>query len=143
MNFNRLLGFAAVVAVAGGLALAFVFLGSPAHQRRITIDERRTGDLIGIAGTVHDRFAVDGLPERLAPRLAGSDPVTHRRYEYRRVDARHYVLCAIFDTDQPSENGGEYAEHWIAWPHGAWRHGIGRTCYEIDATEPDPVPQRL
>ena len=143
MNFNRLLGFAAVVAVAGGLVLAFVFLGSPAHQRRITLDGRRTSDLISIAGTIHNRYATGGLPERLPPTFAASDPVTNRSYEYKRVDARHYVLCAVFDTDQSKENDAEGAEERVASPPGVWRHGSGRTCYEIDVTEDGPVPRRL
>lgn len=139
MNVTRLLGVAAVVVVAGGLALAFIFLGTPAHQRGITIDERRLDDLMSIAGTVHGHFATGGLPERLPSTYLGSDPVTNRSYEYRRVDPHHYVLCAVFDTDQTAGNG----EVRVAPPRGDWRHGTGRACYEINVTDDVPIPQRL
>ena len=143
MNLTRLLGTACVVVVAVGLALAFIFLGTPAHQRRIALDARRVDDLVSIANAVHNRFAAGKLPKNLPAVLLGQDPVTKRNYEYRRVDDLDYVLCAVFDTDQSGENGAADAEVSAAWPRGGWRHGAGRTCYEIGVMEDNPIPRRL
>jgi hypothetical protein len=141
VTFNRLFTVCAVVVVAGGLILAFIFLGTPAHQREVSIDERRTEDLIKITNAVRDRYQSAGVPERLPQIVLERDPVTRQSYEFRRVDAKHYVLCAVFRTDQSTQNPEN--ERSIVWPTAAWRHRTGRTCYEIDITEEPAIPRRL
>ena len=76
------------------------------------------------------------LPQRIGPSLGGysvgdatRDPQTGRPYEYMRVDARHYRLCAVFN--RASETGGPTEPYWA--------HGAGRTCYLLAADAPGPV----
>lgn len=142
MSLNRLFVIGAIVVVIVGLGLGFKFLGTPAHQRVVLMDERRTADLQRITNVLHGRYPSGGLPKRLPASILDRDPVTSRGYEFRRVNATHYVLCAVFDTDQGPENGQEYSEHATVFPPATWRHGAGRTCYELDVTENPPVVLR-
>jgi hypothetical protein len=140
VNLNRLFLAGATVVVAGGLALAFVFLGTPAHQRLELIDAHRVRDLETIASSLQRRYRSGGLPQRLPDDLVVNDPGAKEGYSYRRIDATHYALCATFDTDEPVENGESVI---VLSSRNAWRHGAGRTCYKFDVTESPPTPQRV
>jgi len=139
VNLNRLFLAGATVVVAGGLALAFSFLGTPAHQRLELIDAHRVRDLETIASSLQTRYRSGGLPERLPQDLVLNDPGAKEGYGYRRIDATHYDLCATFDTNEPVENGETVN---ILSSQNAWRHEASRTCYKFDVTESPPTPQR-
>lgn len=132
MNFNRLFVFCAVALVIAGLALAFGFLGTPAHQRLVAMDEQRLDDLESIASSLHQDYENGGLPSRLPASVTTADPVTKQRYEFRRTDATHYELCAVFSTKLPAEPEPTSA----AWRPRGWPHDAGRTCYKFDVTTP-------
>ena len=136
MNLNRIFGFGAVAIVIGGLALAFTYLGTPAHQRDVSIDARRLDDLESVALALHNRYESGGLPGRVPATLGAMDPVTKQPYDFHRVDTRHYVLCASFATYQKEPGDSRDAISPIA----EWPHNVGRTCYEFDVTEP-PSPR--
>jgi hypothetical protein len=140
VNFNRAFTIGAIVVVIGGLGLAFIFLGTPAHQRDVSMDERRTEDLIKIANSLHERYTSGGLPKQVPQFILDNDSVTKGPYEYRRIDRKHYVLCAVFQTDTISKND---SERIATWPPAGWRHHAGRTCYEIDVTEQPATPRRV
>lgn len=140
MIFNRLFGFGTFAVVIIGLGLAFVFLGTPSHQRLVSLDERRVGDLEKVASSLHNGYQTGSLPERLPEYLATVDPVTKRTYEFRRLDPTHYLLCAVFSTNEPAADGAEYSDVVQAFPHAAWRHGAGRACFKFDVTQTPPVP---
>jgi hypothetical protein len=135
VNLNRLFVFGAIALVFAGLVLVFGFLGTPAHQRLVSIDEQRLDDLESVASVLHERYEAGGLPSRLPANVTSVDPVTKRSYEFRRTDATHYQLCAVFstklgvDTDSPN----------VAWRPRGWPHEAGLTCYKFDVTEP-PTP---
>lgn len=135
MNFNRLFGFCAVALVIAGLALAFGFLGTPVHQRLVSMDEQRLDDLESIASSLHQDYETGGLPARLPPSVTAADPATKQRYEFHRTDATHYVLCAVFST----KLGAEPEPTNAAWRPRDWPHDAGRTCYKFDVTAP-PSP---
>lgn len=136
MNSNRVFVLGAIVVVIGGLALAFAFLGTPSHQRLVSLDQKRLEGLQEIASSLHDRYQSGGLP-RVLPRSAfANDADTVRDYEYRRVDATHYMLCATFST-----NDGNRQEE-VVWPRHVWRHGSGHQCYKLDVTDSVPMPLR-
>jgi hypothetical protein len=71
--------------------------------------------------------------------LTLKDPDTKQTYEYRRVDGKHYTLCATFAISESSDRGREYpaGAQWLArdWPHRA-----GRACYGLDVTASPPAP---
>ena len=63
------------------------------------------------------------IGDRPGSTLSIGDPETGVSYEYQRIDADTFKLCADFTTDtarQPSET----------WPASSeeWTHGIGRHC---------------
>lgn len=139
--------FCAIAFVLGGLTLAFVYLGTPAHQRLVSLDERRASDLEKIATTLNRRYQVRGLPavgaetdlENDFPR----DPITGQHYQFRRVDATRYVLCAVFATAGSAGGDEQRWTNGIVWPLSDWRHAAGRTCYELNVTESPPTPRRV
>lgn len=136
MNLNRLFVFGAVVLVIAGLALAFGFLGTPAHQRLVAMDEQRLDDLESIASSLHEHYQTGGLPPQLPANVTSVDPVTKQRYEYRRADATHYQLCAVFSTSLAAESNAPD----VAWRPRGWPHGTGRACYKFDVTAaPSPL----
>jgi hypothetical protein len=139
VSFNRLFGAATVATVIAGVALAFTFLGTPRHQRLLAIDERRVEDLQRIASLLHDRYPNGGLPNRLSPAMTLSDPATKRPYEYDRIDANHYVLCAEFTTSEVPDRGEVYPAG-VQWVARDWRHGARRSCFKLDVTASPPEP---
>ena len=141
MSFNRLIGTAMIAAVIGGLAAAFTFLGTPAHQRLVALDDRRIEDLQRTASLLHDRYTSGGLPARLPPSMVLSDPVSKQNYEYSRIDSKHYVLCAVFATGEPADRGQVYPPRAL-WIARSWHHGAGRACFELDVTASPPSPPR-
>jgi hypothetical protein len=135
VNFNRLFTFGAVAMVFAGLALAFGFLGTPAHQRLVSFDEQRLDDLESIASTLHERYQTGGLPARLPENITTVDPVTKQRYEFRRISATEYQLCAVFSTKLNAEPQATN----VTWRPRGWPHEAGRSCYSFDVTAP-PSP---
>lgn len=107
------------------------------------MDERRVRDLGEIASSLHDRYKTSGLPERPPETSVASDPTTKRSYEFRRVDATHYVLCAVFATNEAKDRSQESSDVIVVWPRNVWRHGAGHICYEFDVTETPPMPRRV
>jgi hypothetical protein len=141
VTFNRLFGAATIAMVIAGVALAFAFLGTPAHQRLVALDDVRVSDLQRTASLLHDRYPNGGLPKFLPKDLALRDPVTKRSYEYRRSDAKHYVLCATFATGETADRGQVYPSA-VQWVPRDWPHRGARTCYELDVTASPPAPPR-
>jgi hypothetical protein len=141
MNVNRVFVLGAIVVVVGGLALAFAFLGTPSHQRLVSLDEKRLEGLQEIASSLHDRYQSRGLPTVLPRTIFANDAATVRDYEYRRIDATHYVLCATFSTNDGNDEAYRGQEE-VVWPRHVWRHGRGHQCYNLDVTESMPMPLR-
>jgi hypothetical protein len=140
VTFNRLFGLVTIALVAAGVALAFLFLGTPSHQRSISLDETRVRDLQAIASSLDVRYQRSSLPERLPDDLVLLDN-GRRDYEYRRVDATHYRLCTVFAASYSPRNDGVYLISEGQYARN-WQHGVGRTCYQFNATQSPPVPQR-
>jgi hypothetical protein len=126
--------FAALAGVAVALALTFGFtdLGTPAHARDVSADERRVQDLEWLTSEIHSA-ADNGTPPRTLDSVPSSgyyrgwrssrtDPITYRPYEYRPLAGKAYRLCAIFAAPDSSFTSGKFA------------HGAGRTCFNLDAS---------
>jgi hypothetical protein len=126
LTVPRAVALAAIVIVAGVLFAAFTVLGSPGKARLRGFDRLRIDDLIDIANELHEAY--DGSHAGLPLELPGSqrDPVSGKPYEYRRLDSRHYLLCATFDLFSPDRDEATL-ERGIAWGHAA-----GRSCYRLD-----------
>jgi hypothetical protein len=132
MSAERLYTVAACTAVAAGLILAFAYLGSPSHARAVALDRRRIVDLETIAYRLDQHRS---LPPRL-PDLLETDPTTHQAYYYKRLDTRHYQLCATFETasekriESVPDAGRGYTTYQYA-PRN-WSHPSGRHCFSLD-----------
>lgn len=141
MNFNRLFGVMTIAVVITGIVLAFIYLGTPAHQRLVSLDEKRVRDLETIASSLNARYQSTPLPSRLPGDLVILDDGHNQSYEFHRLDATHYTLCTVFATSYSLENGA----YSVEGVEGAerWRHGVGRTCYKFDVTQTPLMPQRI
>ncbi len=137
MKLERLFGVAACVIVALGLVLAFLVIGPPGHARLVALDQQRITDLDNIATEMHDRFGgtTGGLPNRLPHSLEANDPATRRPYEFRKIDAKNYMLCARFSLAAESEAIEQQSPFPRNWPHGA-----GRTCYTFNVSASGVAP---
>ena len=126
---NRIFALATIVIVASAVVLAFRVTGPPARARQADFDRHRISDMEQLAIQIRGRYASTSrhLPDKLdASSFDGAstsrDPETQRAYAYHRVDATHFMLCAVFDleTDRDATelNRG-----------GRWSHGSGKMCF--------------
>jgi hypothetical protein len=142
MSTERIFGFTSVALVLVALVLAFLYLGTPGKARLITLDERRVEDLQSIAMQLNNRYGYENaaLPARLPEDLAKNDPGTTQPYEFHRVTARVYELCAVFALPSAAED--EDAGNHLTGVPNLRRHGAGRTCYKINDTSRSmqPIP---
>ncbi|MGA8575117.1 MAG: hypothetical protein WB609_05425 [Candidatus Cybelea sp.] len=136
MSFQRIFAVAAIVIVAGVVAAAFAALGPPGKARGQAMDRRRLWDLSQIAQKLHDDYDPPKRPLPAHPTDAALDPVTKKPYDYRRLGAARYELCALFAQPMPPENLENLGNGNN--PEPFWRHGAGRTCYRFDVTAAPP-----
>ena len=140
MRKDRLAAMAAAAVVACACAAGLYLIGSPAEQRLLRLDERRTQDLWAIAREVNRHWERTGaLPSALDDVVAGGralskaplDPVTGDSYEYRLVDSANsvYLLCASFAKASQQTSDPDF-----------WRHGSGHACFSLVPHEEDSVP---
>jgi hypothetical protein len=142
VSFNRLFVAATFAIVIAGVAAAFTFLGTPNYERLEAVDEVRVTDLQRIASLLHDKYQNGNLPSRLSEGMTLRDPVTKQTYQYRRLDRKHYVLCAVFAAAESSDRGQQYPPG-AQWLPRDWPHSAGRACYELDVTASPPEPPRV
>ena len=136
-----------VLAVVLTVGYGIYVVGSPGGQRLLKFDARRVSDLQNISQAIDTYWELnEALPGALED-LQGSrsffvrsiqDPETQQPYEYRGVDGNHYQLCAVFATDSSER------EQRVPRPYPAkvWDHGIGRTCFDLEAQAPRTSPLR-
>jgi hypothetical protein len=133
-KLGKWLAIGGAVAVVAVVAMSIVQMGTPMAQRRMRIDAGRVGDLARIASVINLWQDARGtLPPDLATlaRRPGADlPIVDRvtgvPYEYARVDATHYRLCAVFTTDTAHGRVDEWPASGPDWDHGAGRHCFTR-----------------
>ena len=140
------LGFV-ILAVVLTVGYGIYVVGSPGGQRLLKFDARRVSDLQNISQAIDIYWELnEELPGALEE-LQGSrfyyarsiqDPATQQPYEYRVIDGNQYQLCAVFDTDS-SQRALEVPR---PYPAGVWDHGIGRTCFDLEAQAPRTGPLR-
>jgi len=125
---HRLFGAAAAAAVVATFCLGLAVAGTPARQRKMEADEKRVQDLQQIGWAVQAWKKEHGtIPPRLAELNVAriTDLETGAPYEYHPKSDTLYDLCAQFAGREPA---GETIP-------GFWRHGAGRTCFALDASE--------
>ena len=133
-KLGRWLAIAGGLVVAGAVIGAIAVMGTPGAQRLQRIDERRIEDLGTLVDAVR-AYAKEhgGMPADLATlarepgaNLPVADPETQAPYDYARVDAERFRVCAVFDTDtSKTRTWGPYGR----WTDMNWRHAAGRQCF--------------
>jgi hypothetical protein len=132
---------AAVAIVAGvGLYLG----GAPAEERARRLDQQRLSDLDQISSSVNAYYQQTGaLPKDILTLLRNpnysylqttTDPSTGVTYEYHTTpEARGYELCGVFETDTTKDSTQQTMN---TYPNPLiWKHGTGRVCFPLTATE--------
>lgn len=137
------LGYITIITI-GALGYGFSEIPSPIDQRARNYDMQRVSDLQAIKSQIYTyQDTHSQLPESLdslatkgsvAP-LRKIDPETNVPYEYRKINDETYELCATFTTD--SKDAQEYANSYMYYEEDFY-HGVGRTCFTIEA----PLPKR-
>lgn len=132
MSIQRIAAIASVVVVLAAVAAGLMWIGSPAEQRLLRLDERRVQHLrqlaLGVNGS-WDRQKV--LPATLADIVDGRwlsrvpvDPSSDAAYEYRVTGPLGFELCAVFERASRPRETGDF-----------WYHDAGRRCFEFDVNE--------
>ena len=113
-------------------------------------DQRRQADIATIAQAIslfenrrkelpYDLSKmVESQTDGAAP-LSLSDSETAQPYDYERLDARRYKLCANFTLESlqsPSVSG----ESDGAPAPDPWRHPAGLACFQFNGENPTPIP---
>jgi hypothetical protein len=148
-----------VVLVLAAIVFSFLIMGSPAKQRLLRLDDRRTGDLQSIQYQVINYWQQkEKLPAKLSdvsnPLSGYSLPVDPEfekgtTYEYFVKGKLKFELCATFALPMPQgwqeySNGGGIAPmiaydtketSAVSYPYRggvneSWDHQAGRTCFE-------------
>lgn len=118
MNVRRIIPFAIGVIVVVALVGGFATLGTPEHQRRLSIDRTTVADLVAISGSYPLSGGREHVPKAFIPMGVAGRKIDSNAYTYRRIDATHYELCASFlEPSSADDTQSKYA------------HGSGRTCF--------------
>lgn len=137
---NAAVGVSAVV--LGSIMLGFFFVGSPAQQRLIRLDDQRTNDLSMIQSNVTNYYVEKGaLPANLEDLKGGftnftapTDPITNESYTYTVKNETTYEVCATFAANSIDTPDRGYYMYYGE----DWSHGIGNVCFER-TVDPDMI----
>ncbi len=143
-----------LISLVGGL----IIIGSPAKQRELREDANRVFDLQNIQGQLtnywqHKQNLPSSLVELKDP-LSGfvvpTDPATNVFFEYEKVSATKFNLCATFALPSTDPKG---MSNSYGYPSDVmnenWAHDAGRVCFArtIDPESYPPItkpfPQAL
>jgi len=127
---------AATIAVVVVAILGFRVLGSPANQRLVQADLRRTHRLAELAQQINQRWSTGNrlLPDNLETFAIAlkQDPVSGKPFIYHAKSKDEYELCATFATDNRDVRAPGRADRWI--------HPKGDYCFPFQASEQVQVP---
>ena len=134
--------FAAVVA-------AFLTIGSPAKQRKLSFDSDRVNDLQTIQSQIVNYWQqkntlpanLGQLTDSISGFTAPKDPESNAEYEYFVKSNLNFQLCANFNL--PSQTNSK-AIPQIYPMYDNWDHTAGSVCFNrtIDPELYKPVPPR-
>jgi hypothetical protein len=136
VSIQRVAAIGSIVVVLIAVAAGLMWIGSPAEQRLLRLDERRVQDLRQLAVGVSNRWVQrQVLPAAAAELVDGrwlsrlpADPSSDAPYEYRVTGPQRFELCAVFDRASRPREAGDF-----------WYHDAGRHCFEFDVDEGAPI----
>ena len=137
---------AIVIVVIASLGYALFLVGTPVQQRDIRLDKERVSHMINISRNIDTYWELNReLPKELSemsgPRysiLRAHDAESGARYEYNVLEGANYQLCAVFSTDTASRPDRDRP-----FSEGAWDHGVGRTCFDLEAQAREIPPVNM
>ena len=113
---NRLILLVMAAVVTGAMVAGFAVVGGPAQARKERHDIDRGTDLRALFAFLECKRADQPLPQTLDDdaycvgnfdRPETKDPATQESYLYRRIDDRHFEVCATFAT-WPDKHGDSF-----------------------------------
>ncbi|MGD0073268.1 MAG: DUF5671 domain-containing protein [Candidatus Binataceae bacterium] len=130
LEIARPFAITATIVVAVCVIAGIVVVGPMVHPWFSRADERRIRDLKVLEGRVtaywkERKELPDNLLSLADPRDS-NDPATSGRYEYSRMGAREFELCAQFLTASPGHPENAYQHYETSWN---WEHGSGNCCF--------------
>jgi len=118
----------------------FFFVGTPATQRTVRLDDQRTSDLSTIQYEVIEYWRLKGgLPSELGDLqsdlrgfIPPTDPETGLPYEYRVLSPLSFELCASFGEESKDELPRQARPVYEPYfsDQGSWQHDAGRFCFD-------------
>ncbi len=146
MRSRAWVGVVATVAVAALIVAGLFAAGSPATARKFRLDRDRKDRLSQLHSVLASYARQNGsLPpslEELRPTEPGvefsarfdprRDPESGSFFEYERLSAREYRVCARFLTSSADRRNEGYYGYG---PEGQFEHKAGRNCYERRLTD--------
>lgn len=143
-TIGRTLRYAAVVIVGAVVICAFVLVGGPSFNRKLSADKNRIDDLRRLSQEVDRYFEeqrklpdtltdLEKLKDRYGRRYDFDDPASKRPYEYKAVDSFSYELCADFELTSSEAKLEE--SRWGYDDGRIWRHDVGHHCFKFEIPE--------
>ena len=156
-NVPKIVAWIASSVVLVVLVSGFFIAGSPSNQRKIRMDDKRTGDLQSIQWEVISYWQLKKvLPpslKELRNDLSGfqipTDPETGAVYEYSVMGPLQFSLCATYSKESLSDNFQAYAmsapiyykDPYAVGGTQSWAHGVGKKCFER-TIDPELYPKQ-
>jgi hypothetical protein len=137
-NQRKLFAISAAVLVLLAIVLGFVFMGSPATQRKIKADNQKISDLQQLeSAIIYEYWQMKGsLPESLDELnsliryIPLVDRETNEPYIYNKLSDLSFELCAEFNLSS-DQNSSTYPEmSYRVGKNGNWNHSAGEYCFE-------------
>jgi len=150
---SKLIGIIVSLVVLLSVIGAFFIVGSPGELRKVRYDQDKVYDLQNIQSQVTNYWQQKGaLPNSLSeledpligfrmPQDPQSGEGEQYVYTYRKISARTFELCAVFNLPSPTVNKDSAREIYYD-PYGLdsyFEHGEGETCFER-TVDPDKFP---
>ncbi|GLQ51625.1 hypothetical protein ACFFJT_15390 [Dyella flava] len=138
MSAGRLLLIVASAVVLVAVLSGLYVVGSPAHQRKLRMDDERVVALRMASGLVHQYWVQhSALPDDLSATSIQThwqnDPATGKPYVYSQLGKDSYSLCATFDLASDGQQRIDAPSYQYV-PFGvAWRHPAGPHCFQFRA----------
>jgi len=143
----KYLAYGTGVVVIASVALSFVLVGSPAHQRAVRFDDQRVSDLQNVQYQIINYWQqkeilpakLSDLTDSVSGFTAPTDPDTRASYEYTAKGPLSFELCATFGAKSVDNGAPDRAystpEVSMLVPEKfalaeTWSHEPGRVCFE-------------
>jgi glucan phosphoethanolaminetransferase (alkaline phosphatase superfamily) len=131
-----------IIIVLTSIIAGFVYVGSPAQQRKLRFDEQRVQNLQTIQWQVINYWQQKGklpsqitdLHDSISNFSIPQDPETQNAYTYTQVATTAFKLCAMFDlASVKNNNGGIMPQSYPAMNMNGqdnWQHVAGPVCFD-------------